>query len=234
MRHEAGGRTTGRSRTAPRPSAAYRIRCRSGTLPAGRPPQRRRLQRCRALFFVLAEQHHEQAGGDDQGAADDGPHRDRLPQEDQRVQRRRHGLEVPEDRAVLHLDQSHPGGPHRVGERRTDHAEDGAGDEVAGGEVVADTDGLPERQRQQDERVQPSLGEDDGDRRYALRQILDDELEDGVAEAAAEAGGDAARPRARRPRRAGTAPGSPPGRPGRCRAPGRRCARCGPERRAAR
>ena len=81
-----------------------------------------------------------------------------------------------------------------------------AGHEVTGGEPVAGADGLPERQRQQDQRVQPGLGDDDGDRRYALGQILDDELEDGVAEAGAQAGGDADG-ESSRPRREGSAPG---------------------------
>ena len=62
-----------------------------------------------------------------------------------------------------------------------------AGDQVARGELVAGADRLPERQRQQDERVEPGLREDDRDGRDALGQVLDDELEGGVAEAGEQA-----------------------------------------------
>ena len=59
-----------------------------------------------------------------------------LAEQKQSVQRRRDGLQVTEDRRVLHADAAHALGPHRVRERRADHAEHETDDEVAARQVL--------------------------------------------------------------------------------------------------
>ena len=158
---------------------AARRRRRAGRTPAGH---------LHALL-ALAEGHHEHAGDDDQRAAHEGPRPRPLAEQQQRVERRAQRLEVAQDRRMLHADAAHALGPQGVGQRRADHAEHDAHDDVAAGHVAAGAHRLPERQRQQHDAVDAHLADHDGDGAHAaVGQVLHDDLEGGVAETRDRAG----------------------------------------------